>query len=287
MFEQVNKLISEGYSVKSACEALNLSRSTYYFWRKRSSEKVEPDTDNTVLDAIKGIKAEHPFWGYRRVHAWLTRRMNITVSQRIVRKIMRTHGLGANLTVKKAKRKFERSKPRAERPNQYWGIDMTKFIVQNMGNVYLIVVLDWFTKKIVGYNLSTSAKTDEWLVALDNAVNEEFPEGIEGQNLKLISDNGSQPTSRKFINAMTSLTIEQIFTSYNNPRGNAETERVIRTTKEEIIWLNEFDSFTEAKQNLSDWIDTSYNKLYVHSCLGYLSPEEFIANYKLLNKVAA
>lgn len=70
---------------------------------------------------------------------------------------------------------------------------------------------------------------------MEMGVNSEFSEGVRGKRLKLISDNGSQPTSTSFMRDMATLDIEQIFTSYNNPKGNADTERVIRTIKEEII----------------------------------------------------
>jgi transposase InsO family protein len=68
---------------------------------------------------------------------------------------------------------------------------------------------------------------------------------------------------------------KEILCSYDNPRGNAETERVIRTIKEELLWLNEFGSFEEAEARIGVWIEEDYNRLYVHSALGYLSPEEF------------
>ena len=100
------------------------------------------------------------------------------------------------------------------------------------------------------------------------------------RGLKLISDNGSQPTATSFMRDMATLGIELIFTSYDNPKGNADTERVIRTIKEEVIWLNEFGTFEEAKERLSRWIQEDYNKLYVHSKLGYMSPEEFEAKYE-------
>ena len=73
--------------------------------------------------------------------------------------------------------------------------------------------------------------------------------------------------------------MEQIFTSYDNPKGNADTERVMRTIKEDIIWLNEFNSFEEARERIGKWIAEGYNRLYVHSQPGYLSPEEFEAEY--------
>lgn len=83
------------------------------------------------------------------------------------------------------------------------------------------------------------------------AINNEFPAGVRGHGLKLISDNGSQPTSVSFMKEMTTLEIEQIFTSRNNPKGNAETGRMMRTRKEELVWINEFSSFEEVKEKLS------------------------------------
>jgi len=94
-----------------------------------------------------------------------------------------------------------------------------------------------------------------------------------------VSDNGSQPTSRAFMKEMVVLGIEQIFTSYDNPKGNADTERVMRTIKEEMIWLNEFGNLEEARERIGDWITNYYNKFYVHSALGYLSPEEYEVKY--------
>jgi len=75
--------------------------------------------------------------------------------------------------------------------------------------------------------------------------------------------------------ATATLEIEQIYTSFSNPKGNADTERMMRTIKEELIWLNDFASFEQAKDALAHWIENDYNKLYVHSTLGYMSPEEF------------
>jgi putative transposase len=72
-------------------------------------------------------------------------------------------------------------------------------------------------------------------LALDMAVNRQFPDGVRGQDLSLMSDNGCQPTSLAFMKACSTLSIHQAFTSYNNPKGDADTERVIRTLKEECL----------------------------------------------------
>lgn len=82
------------------------------------------------------------------------------------------------------------------------------------------------------------------------------------------------------------LDLEQVFTSYNSPSGDAETERMIRTIKEEVIWLEEFASFGEAREMISRWIEGDYNELYPHSALGYRSPVEFGAALQYQASVA-
>jgi len=271
-----------GYTIKDACYTLGISRSSYYSAKEvRVIEWARGDLkDGEVVMRIKDIKAGHPFWGYRRVSAWLKHREGIKVNHKRVQRLMKEHSLLATQRTYKAKRTPQRSKPRAERPRQYWGIDMTKFIINSIGWVYLVIVLDWYTKKIVGWNLSLRSRATEWKEAIDMAILREFPEGVRGKGLNLISDNGSQPTATSFMRDMATLGIEQIFTSYDNPKGNAETERAMRTIKEEIIWLNEFSSFEEAKEKIERWIEEDYNKLYVHSQLNYMSPEEFEARYE-------
>ena len=278
----MKEFIGEGYSVKDSCKALGVSRSSYYSFKKhKKKEKSQKVSDVLVLEKIKSIKAEDPFWGYRRVTAWLRQREGLLINHKAVRKIMKDNGLLATQTVHKAKRKASRRKPQAVRPKQIWGIDMTKFMLSGIGWAYLVVVLDWYTKKIVGWNLSLRSRSLEWREAMDIAIQREFPEGVRGKGLKLVSDNGSQPTSTSFIKEIALLGIEQIFTSYDNPKGNADTERIMRTIKKELIWLNEFGSFEEARNRIRDWIMNDYNKLYVHSKLGYLSPENFELQYYL------
>lgn len=86
-----------------------------------------------------------------------------------------------------------------------------------------------------------------------------------------MSDNGCQPTSVAFMKACATLGITQTFTSYNNPKGNADTERLMRTLKEELLWLHEWTSPLELEQALATWIEW-YNRQYWHSALGYRTP---------------
>jgi len=285
----VEELKKEGYTVKAACEALGIARSSYYRDKKKGkaeqgevTEKAErkvKEKDAEIIEKIKEIKTLHPFWGYRRITAWLKYRENIVINEKRVRRIMKEENLMMEAKKYKAKRTPQRRKPRAERPHEIWGIDMTKFMIPDLGWVYLVIVIDWYTKKIVGWDIALRSRAEEWKRALHMAVNREFPQGVRGENLKLVSDNGSQPTSRSFMKDMVLLEIEQIFTSYNNPKGNAETERMMRTIKEEVIWLNEFTSLEEAKEVIGQWIEEDYNHFYPHSKLGYKSPLEFEKQY--------
>jgi len=224
-----------------------------------------------ILNRIKDIKKEHPFWGYRRVWAYLRYIDGLIVNKKRVYRLMREN----NLTVKPntrliAKRTSERPKPRASRPRQYWGIDMTK-VMSNTGWVYVVIVLDWYTKKVVGHYSGKQARTKEWLEALNKALNKEYPQGVRGNSLKLISDNGSQPTSQTFMKTCSNLEVEQVFTSYNNPKGNADTERMIRTMKEELFWLREWENERELNNELDKWVEY-YNRSYLHSAHGYRTP---------------
>ncbi len=85
---------------------------------------------------------------------------------------------------------------------------------------------------------------------LNHAVNNQFPNGILSKNkdLSLISDNGSQPTSQKFMKEYSALEIKQIFTCYNNPKANADTERVMRNIKEDLIWIKEWLSPSQLEE---------------------------------------
>ena len=160
---------------------------------------------------------------------------------------------------------------------------MTKIMIPPFGWLYLVIVLDWSTKKITGYSISGRSKTQDWLDALNNACNTQFPEGIlsKEQSLSLVSDNGSQPTSKKYLQACSVMEIKQIFASYNNPKGNADTERVIRTIKEDFVWTREFRSLLEFTEQFKQWVE-DYNNDYSHSTLSYRTPCQFEKEQLLL-----
>ena len=253
----------------------------------KSQKQNEP-----ILERITALKAQHPFWGYRRVWAYLRYREGLDVNKKRIYRLMKENNLLVSKNMKlKASRTPLKAKPRPNKPNTIWGIDMTKIMVAHWGWLYLHIVLDWYTKKIVGYNLSWQSKTRDWLDALEKALQQQFPDGIRDgheQTLMLVSDNGSQPTSVGFMAACNVLQIKQIFASYNNPKGNADTERVIRTIKEDLIWPNDFETPFELQAALDDWV-MDYNTDFPHSTFNYKTPCEFEGLYyeKLSNFLVA
>lgn len=246
----------------------------------RKASLTVQQRNEPILNRIQFLKTEHPFWGYRRIWAHLKFIDKIEVNKKRVLRLMKEHRLTVSHETKlKAKRTPEKSKPKAEKPNEIYGIDMTKIKLKGQGWAYLEVVIDWYTRKIIGSHLDTRSKSSHWLLALKEAACMQCPEGTEGKGIKLVSDNGCRPTSIAFMEASSHMGIEQIFTSYNNPKGNAETERVFRTLKEEIIWTREYESMSQLEKAIQEWVNY-YNTRYLHSSLGYKSPVQIEEEYK-------
>jgi transposase InsO family protein len=246
---------------------------------KRRASKAVIERNSPVVAMITEIKTDHPFWGYRRVWAHLKYVNGLEINRKRVFRLMQRHKLVVKPNTRlKAVRTPQRSKPRPVQPRQWWGIDMTKVMVVGFGWMYIVAVLDWYTKKIVGHYAGVQCRSCHWLEALNDAVNREFPGGVRDNGLSLMSDNGSQPTSVAFMRACREMGVNHAFTSYGNPKGNADTERVFRTMKEELLWLREWRSPFELTEALAKWIE-DYNRSYLHSSLGYKSPEKFEEKY--------
>ena len=243
---------------------------------RRCRALPKANADQLLIEKIRVLKSEHPFWGYRRVWAYLRFVAGLSVNKKRVYRLLKEN----NLLVKRetrllAKRVSHTRKPRPERINQWWGIDMIK-VMTNDGWAYVVLVLDWHSKKVVGHYCGEQSKSWHWLAALNKAVNRQFPAGIREAEteLNLMSDNGSQPTSRSFMETCSGLGIKQAFTAYNNPKGNADTERMMRTLKEELCWLREWSSVIELKTALDTFVE-QFNNGYLHSPLGYKTPNAF------------
>ncbi|MGY8986905.1 MAG: IS3 family transposase [Sphingomonadales bacterium] len=250
--------------------------------RKRSPSREALDAP--ILDRIRLIKSEHPLWGYRRIWAYMRYRDTVVIGKNRIYRLMKEHHLLVSKNDRlKAKRYSTRPKPRANVPNQYWGTDMTKVKIHDWGWVYVHIVIDWYTKEIIGHYTSLTSKTSDWLEALHIAVNTRYPDGIFSKRgkPKLISDNGCQPTSEAYMKACSQLKIKQIFTTWNNPKGNADTERFFRTLKEDLVWTHDWAIPFEFQQDLDHWI-IDYNTDFPHQSLAYKTPAQ--AMYSFINR---
>ena len=245
----------------------------------RSESVSVIERNRAVVELMRRIKGEHPYWGYRRIWAYLTYHEGLEINKKRALRLMRRYDLLVKPNQKlRARRTLPKTKPRPDCPNQWWGIDMTKVKVNGFGWMYIVVVEDWYTKKIVGYYSGLQCTARHWLEALDMAVNGQFDYGVRGHGLHLMSDNGCQPTAIDFMAACRHLDIDQAFTSYNNPKGNADTERLIRTMKEECLWLSDWTSSFDLVGEFASWVK-SYNNTYLHSALGYRTPAQAEANF--------
>ena len=254
---------------------------------KRTQSLSVVKRNQMLLTQIKEIKIDHPLWGYRRIWSYLKYRQGIAVNKKRVYRIMKEQNLIVTKLVRhKARRGPMRPKPVADRPNQFWGIDMTKIKLASWGWLYLTVVLDWHTKEIIGHSLSLRSKTEDWLDALQMAVNNRFPNGvretIKDQKLFLISDNGCQPTSQRFMMNCSILGVKQIFTTWSNPKGNSDTERVMRTIKEDIVWCYDWDHPFNFEVAINKWIN-DYNTDFPHQSLNNRTPTQFYEQFMSQN----
>ena len=239
--------------------------------KERNRGREEKELNQELLREIRTILKEHPFWGYRRVWAYLKHVKGYQINRKRIYRLMKQEGLLQKKNTALRAKRTPKKKPKAEKPREILGIDGTKFWINGLGWTNLIIVIDWYTKEILGHEISLRNKGIQWITALQEALFNGYPEGAKDKGIKLVSDHGSQPTSKSFMKFCSELGIKQIFASYNNPKGNAETERMIRTIKEEVIWVHEFESLEEAKGRIKEFIEF-YNREYPHSAIGYKSP---------------
>lgn len=283
---EIAALRESGLSYGRMSRALSVARSTLAARASRflkagttTAHKARKGGSEETLRAwIRAIKKRKPTWGIRRVHAWLRKIGGFAAGRKKTRRLLKEENLLCPRIKKRSTRKTGRRSP-ATRPNQLWATDMTQFLLTAGQKLFLIVVLDVFLRRIVGYHLSFRCRAKEWLAALNQAVRREFVGGTRGCNLTLRMDNGCQPTSRAYQDALSTLEIAGEWTGYNCPEQNAHVERVIGTLKMDWLWIHECDTFDEA-QALVDRAVSEYNREHPHSSLNFLSPDEFRRAYE-------
>ena len=195
---------------------------------------------------------------------------------------MRQMGLSRPKIWYKPSRPKRVEKMRPVGPNRGWQIDMTSFALSDFTALYLILVIDCYSRKIVGWSLDRRCRACEWISALRMGLESEGLTTKEAcMKLTVRSDNGSQPCSKKYVEYLGKTGVKGQYTGYNAPDDNAYVERLIRTVKEDEIWANVYDTFCEARAAIESYVNY-YNEEYIHSALGYRTPNEVAAAYDTL-----
>lgn len=275
---QARQLVAAGQQPKLVAERLEISRSSLYYRPRPRSSRAEREHDERIAQAC----GEKPVYGYRRVRWWIEHTEQLRLNGKRVLRVMRERGLLVRMRRLRVTRRKEWSKVNATEPNQIWQMDMTKLWAgASVGWAYLVSVIDCCTREIVGWDLSLRCRTDEALAALERAVLERLAAGSRGCGLTLTTDNGTQFTSARFVEALRSLGITHRRTAYNHPEGNGLIERFHRSLKEEEVWLNEYRSLEEARDSVARYLH-QYNHHRPHQSLKNRTPRETNAAFSTI-----
>jgi putative transposase len=258
------------------CRSVSLSRATFYR-RRRFDMGVADDTG--LRDAIQQIALEIPFYGYRRITKELRRR-GYPVNHKRVRRMMRQDNL---LCVRR--RKFVCTTdsghglpvyPNLARYmslsgiNQLWVADIT-YIRLHREFVYLAVIMDAYSRRCVGWNVSRRLDDSLSLEALKMAVaRREVAPGLVHH-----SDRGVQYASKEYTGLLRQRGIAISMSRTGNPYDNAYAESFIKTLKYEEVYLTEYESLADVRAAIEYFIEEVYNLKRLHSSIGYLPPAEF------------
>ena len=260
---------------------MELSRSTYYY-RPQGASATKRQADADVRDRIEEIALKFPRYGYRRMTAQL-RREGWSVNHKRVLRVMRESDL---LVRSRRKAVFTTDSdhgfaiyPNLYRDaipsgiNQVWVADLT-YIRLLWEFVYLAVILDAFSRRVVGWSLSRSLEARMAVAALRAALEDRRPP----PGCLHHSDRGVQYACGEYVSLLTDAGFQISMSRRGNPYDNAQAESFFKTLKCEEVYLTEYRNFEEAADSIGAFIDEVYNRERLHSALGYASPMEFEQN---------
>ena len=256
------------------------TRPGFYRFKKRG--RAGPDPDMDLRDAIQRIALEWPSYGRPRITQELRRR-GWTVNPKRVYRLLWEDNL---LCVRK--RKFvvttDSNHGRKVYPNlarnmlltgvdQLWRADIT-YIRLRDEFVFLAVVLDAYSRRVIGWALERTLEDELTLAALRMAL----AHRVVGPGLVHHSDRGSQYASNDYTDLLTDNGIHISMSRKGNPWDNAACESFMKTLKYEEVHRNEYRDLAEARASIHEFLESVYNQKRLHSALGYLPPAEFEAN---------
>lgn len=264
-------------SIERMCQLARVSRAGFY---RSLQERAPREESMEVRSAIQRIALEHRRrYGYRRVTAELRRR-GMQVNHKRVARIMRADHLLAVqpqqfVTTTDSNHALEIYLNLARRikltgMDQLWVADIT-YIRLQAEFVYLAVILDAFSRKVVGWKLDRTLASRLATEALEMAIEARSP--LAG--LVHHSDRGIQYASGEYVAILRKHAMIPSMSRPANPYDNASCESFIKTLKREEIYANEYENLEHLRDHVEEFIERYYNRKRLHSALGYCSPEEF------------
>lgn len=267
-------------SIERLCRLAGVSRAGFY---RHIEEQAPERADADLRDAIHAIVLDNRLYGYRRVSAEL-RRQGIAVNHKRVLRLMRQDNL---LCLRKAgfvprttdSRHGFRILPNLVRDlvpsgiDQIWVADIT-YIRLDKAFVYLAVVLDAFSRRVVGWALEDHLRAELPLKALDMAILTRKP---PPKSLIHHSDRGVQYACKDYAAVLEANAIAASMSGPGNPYDNAKAESFMKTLKHEEVDGKAWPTIDHARNDITRFLDTTYNRQRLHSALGYTSPVAFEA----------
>lgn len=263
-------MIDQGHSeipIYRQCELLGLSRSSYYF-----QPQGESPLNELLMNLIDEQYTKMPFYGVEKMTEWL-RRGGFPVNPKRVRRLMRKLGLEAIYPKKRLSIPSEeyRKYPyllrdlAIERPDQVWCADIT-YIRMLHGFLYLVAIMDWYSRYVLAWELSNSLEAQFCLDAMDKALAISQPEIFN-------SDQGAQFTSIEFTGRLESVGVKISMDGRGRVFDNIFIERLWRSVKYEEVYLHSYESVRDARNGLARYFQL-YNTERLHESLGYKTPHE-------------
>lgn len=228
---------------------------------------------------IDKIYTDFPYYGARKITAEMRRR-GFKVNRKRIRRLMRQMGIEA-IYQKPDMSKNDKAHPvypyllkglDINKPDHVWGIDIT-YIRLTAGWLYLVAIIDWFSRYVIDWQVSTSLDTSFCLEAIERSLNKSRPEILN-------SDQGVQFTSKGYMDLLASKEVKISMDGRGRCMDNIFTERLWRSVKYEEVYLNEYDTVQRAKSGLEDYF-YKYNNKRIHQHLDYKTPAEVYFTEKL------